>query len=147
MIRIAASLLEAFLAGLCKDSWHIQVDMASLAPNAVGYLNPKHQDGASVAAHPQYTASTLQMSSPATFPILGGVDEDPSGAITVRRSKTGQSVQLFTNSSQRSIEDALRDMFSSYSQPLSVMSSDLWRNGTVQVSYCVLFCRVKTTFS
>jgi hypothetical protein len=109
--------------------------MASLLPSAAGYLNPRFKDGAALAAASEYTASSLQMSNPAAVPVAGGTDQDPKGAITIRRAKTGQPVQLFLNSSRGSIETELRDMFSSYSQPLSVISDSLWRNGTLQVLY------------
>lgn len=107
--------------------------MQTLEAGERGRLDPAHEDGHAIAEASAYTGASAQVSAREAVAVAGGVPEDPTGAMTVTRAKTGAPVTVPMGASRTEMQTELRKLFTSYSLDLTVPVGRLYRDGTVQV--------------
>ena len=110
--------------------------MASLTAADAGYLNPAAVDGAAVAAA-SYTGAQLQASPVSAATPPQGLAADPAGTVTVTRPGASgtmtRSVQFASGDSRNVVEDAIQQLFSSYSARAAVNSKSTVKRGFMNV--------------
>ena len=98
-----------------------------------GRLDPAYADGRAIAEAQAYTGAGVQVSARDAVAVPAGVPEDPSGAMTILRTRTGLSVEVQMDASRTEMQTELRKLFTSYTHALAVPVGRLYRDGIRQV--------------
>lgn len=107
--------------------------MKQLTEATTGYLNPRYDDGAAIAATSAYTGSFLVLQPFSAHASPVGSNTDPSGSFTVARPKTGEIARVPLNATLSEVEILMRKLFKSYTAPCYVSAMSNEKQGTDQV--------------
>jgi hypothetical protein len=107
--------------------------MKQLTEASLGYLNPRYDDGAAIAAAPAYTGSFIILQPLSAHATPVGSTTDPTGSFTVTRPKTGETATIPLTATLSEVEIVMRKLFKTYTSLCFVSSTSSEKRGTEQV--------------